>query len=657
MASFLMVLPTPKRVERRSGVLRADRLGCIRMSAGEDAFLSVVADAFKPLGRGRGAWRVGDALEASPHMRLCLTGADGRPPRCSPLPRPLGEEGYRLTIRPASVQVEARTERGLFYGLMTLRQALRNHDPVPCCVIEDWPDMPVRGVHMDLKGCTPTVAYMKRLIPRLAEYKINTLLMEYENAVALEATPGVAKPAAWTKKEMHGLARIARRHHVTLMPLLQTLGHVEYILEHDRYAHLREDPEDVSQYCPSHPDLFPFIRAQAEELMEFFPESKYFHVGADETALLGRCPKCRARMRKGEDKLDIYLGHMNKVWRYVMDKGYTPVFWDDIVARDYTPERMRRIPKGVAVMYWLYSILSEEAYNVRLKGASWGRRELIRHDRLMGGRLSVWPCSRWLEDMPPEVWRRYRSFLDKPEYDPAFHSAPFIEMFQKHGVEVFGASAAKMGGSGVAMTALGDRVDNIRTWARHIARAKETGVVSTAWARNASLTHPYLPIDVMWYSMCASAQFYWSADSTVDAFQAVFDRDFFGLDDKGRLAQALEAVGLPQFSAAAAELDAARVARNRDVLRAYQLNSRIERQRNLLMALLDSHAKGAYLVGRGHMGNRNIHSLWLKDGIREYLKLEKPASAYCHRVMLPDEADELLEAEFRFFKEADLRLA
>ena len=89
-----------------------------------------------------------------------------------------------------------------------------------------------------------------------------------------------------------------------------------------------------------------FIQRQADEIMELFPESKYFHVGADETDLLGHCPRCRKRMRNGEDTLDIYLTHMNKVWDHVMERGYTAIFWDDIVALNFTPVRVRRIPKG-----------------------------------------------------------------------------------------------------------------------------------------------------------------------------------------------------------------------------------------------------------------------------------------------------------------------
>jgi Glycosyl hydrolase family 20, domain 2/Glycosyl hydrolase family 20, catalytic domain len=648
----LMVLPTPKKVVLKSGAFRPPPRFFVRSSAVGIDLRSLMATSLKPLKILRKDISVSADLQHKPHLRV-LIGAEGaRLPAVGRLGRAiLGPEGYRLTVRGTSILVEAREEAGLFYGIMTLRQLMRNHERIPCCVIEDWPDMAVRGIHMDLKGCTPTVAYMKRLIPKLAEYKINTLLMEYENVVALDATPGVAKPSAWSKKDVAALANLARRNRITLMPLLQSLGHVEYILQHEGYKRFREDQEDVSQYCPSNPDVFSFFREQAEEIIEFFPESKYFHVGADETRLLGHCPKCRARLRKGEDKLDIYLDHMTKVFDYIKGKGYTPIFWDDIVTRDFSPERMKRIPEGVAAMYWLYRIYHEDETSVVTDSGSYCRRDLITHETLTQ-RRKIGSHTKWLDEMPIAEWRNYRKYLDKDEFKPGFHSAPYVEMLADYGMEVLGASAIKCGGGGTALPPLADTVDNVRVWANHIAKAKQSGMISTSWSRGASLRHPYLPVDTMWYGMAASAQFYWSAETSVEEFQVLFSRDFFGRDDDGWAAQVLEAAAMPGFSVAQRELEALSVTRNREVLEAFRIGAEVEGGFRMMMACMAEHAKGYYLNGLPNKENRNIYQARLPIHRREYLALEERAAEYYHRVMLPEEADELLEALFRFFKDA-----
>ena len=647
----LFILPKPKKATISGGRLKLPENIVVRAS---DCALDLDALIAETLP----AADIRRDLSSRPHLQLFIGSSRRRIPATRSLsPKRFGDEGYRLTVGSTSVFIEARSESGLLYGLMSLRLLLRNHDRAPQCVIEDWPDLAVRGIHMDLKGCTPTVDYMKRLIPQLAEYKVNTLLMEYENAIQLDSTPGVAKPSAWSKDEVAALADLARRYRITLMPLLQSLGHVEYILEHERYAHLSEDREDVSQYCPSNNNAFEFFKAQADEIIELFPESKYFHVGADETHLLGHCRRCRGRVKKGEDALDIYLEHMNKVWSYTMDRGYTPIFWDDIVARDFSPDRIRRIPKGVAVMYWLYNITDMDRAIVRVKGGYLGRRESIRHEQLRSAAEKVRKCGRWLDEMDPEMWRHYRKYIDDDANFPNFDSTPFIEMFADYGIEVLGASGAKCGSEARGMPHLARRLDNIRAWARQIARAKQTGVVSTAWSRGASLRNPYLTFDSMWYTMAASAEFYWSSESDVDEFQASFTRDFFGLDDDGWLARVLEASATGMYPVASRDLAAASVERNANVLEAYQIANAIEVGFTGLFALMERHARGHYLDGRPHVTNRNIHGRWLKRDIQRYLGLEKRAAIYYHSVMPTEEADELLASQFDFFKSAGLGLA
>ena len=653
----LFVLPTPKRAARRPGHFRAPEKMAAR-ATGENLDLRVfVEKALGPLGRkGQKAEFRGD-LAPKPHLRLFLGGPKAPAPPARPLSAArFGPEGYRLTIGPSSIHIEARSRAGLLYGLMSLTQIARNHSPIPCCRIEDWPDMAVRGIHMDLKGCTPTLEYMMGLIADLAEYKINTLLMEYENAVRLDSTPGVAKPSAWSKEEVENLAELARRHGVSLMPLVQSLGHVEYILRHEAYAHLRESQTDVQQYCPSHPGTFPFWKAQADEVMELFPQSPYFHVGADETRLLGHCPRCRKRLSRGEDELDIYLGHMNKVWRHVLDGGGTPIFWDDMVSRNYSAERIKRIPKGVAAMVWIYGITDLASPVARFHSGVYGRREMIRHERLAsraaGPRENI---GRWLEEMPRDEWRRTRRFIDDPKLAPLFPSAPFIDMFAERGIEVFGASAAKCGMETVGLPNLAARVDNIRTWGRLIAQGKHSGVVSTAWSRSASLTHPYLPFDTMWYTMCASAQFYWSAEGAdVDQFQKCFTRDFFGRNDGGWLAQVLEAVSVGSCPAASRELQNAAVARHAEVLEAYRIAARIHALYQAVLGMLPRHMLSYYLKDGPFAQNWGRLAEAIATQIRRVPELKAQAWKYCRGVMLPEEADELIESQFRFFEEVDL---
>lgn len=55
---------------------------------------------------------------------------------------------YRLEVNPKGVVVSAYDEKGVFLALQTLKQMIDSSDRmrVQCCVVNDWPDSPVRGL-------------------------------------------------------------------------------------------------------------------------------------------------------------------------------------------------------------------------------------------------------------------------------------------------------------------------------------------------------------------------------------------------------------------------------------------------------------------------------------------------------------------------------
>ena len=66
------------------------------------------------------------------------------------------DEGYRLDIDVAAVAVTATTVRGLQYGTRTFLQLLGKTGQVPAGVIEDKPDLPVRGSSRGRLPTTPS---------------------------------------------------------------------------------------------------------------------------------------------------------------------------------------------------------------------------------------------------------------------------------------------------------------------------------------------------------------------------------------------------------------------------------------------------------------------------------------------------------------------
>ena len=97
-------------------------------------------------------------------------------PEC-PVRRP---EGYLLNVRGPAVQLAAHDAPGLFYGIQTLRQYLEMPEH-PAMEINDWPELAMRSDYLDMRGLFPKFENLLKYVEEMARYKLNTLVIEYED--------------------------------------------------------------------------------------------------------------------------------------------------------------------------------------------------------------------------------------------------------------------------------------------------------------------------------------------------------------------------------------------------------------------------------------------------------------------------------------------
>ena len=172
-------------------------------------------------------------------------------------------------------------------------------------------DFKVKGFHLDMRTQVMTPQAIKELITKAAGEGMNTLLLEYEATFPFEKHATLCNKYAYTRSQVEDIITHASSLGVEVIPLQNCFGHCEYILRHHRYASLREDKKEVSQVCPMKFD-------EAEKVFsEIFAEiaaahpSKYIHIGADETRLLGHCKNCAKKVKQeGVSKLFVdYVCH------------------------------------------------------------------------------------------------------------------------------------------------------------------------------------------------------------------------------------------------------------------------------------------------------------------------------------------------------------
>ena len=82
------------------------------------------------------------------------------------------KEEYTLIITPDTIRIEASDEAGIFYAKQTL---LQWGDTIPCGIITDYPDLPHRGLMLDIARNYYPADSIYRIMDIMAYHKLNVL--------------------------------------------------------------------------------------------------------------------------------------------------------------------------------------------------------------------------------------------------------------------------------------------------------------------------------------------------------------------------------------------------------------------------------------------------------------------------------------------------
>jgi hexosaminidase len=235
-------------------------------------------------------------------------------------------EGYLLEITDRKVEIKSSTDAGLWYGLMTLGQLMEDANdqnvPLPSCAISDEPALAYRAVHLDVKHHLEEKEYYYELMDRFAAQKINAVIIEIEDKLKYELQPKVGSSDGLTIAEWKEISDYAMARNIRISPLVQGLGHASFILKHDVYNSLRDDPKSDWAFNPLNEETYKVQFDLYEDALKAFPYANYLHVGGDEVHTTGR--------NSGKSPLELQLIWLNRVSEYASRKGLTPIFWDDM---------------------------------------------------------------------------------------------------------------------------------------------------------------------------------------------------------------------------------------------------------------------------------------------------------------------------------------
>lgn len=283
------------------------------------------------------------------------------------------QEAYALDSTTTPVAISAPGDRGLLYGVQTLRQIL--HDDgrkvwMQRARVTDWPQLEWRGWHLIAPSKGTAVPDAKRIVKMMAALKMNWVAFQIDNRLQYTRDPDLSADGAPTKEELSELVRYAEGYLMEVIPMTQCWSHFSYFLRGEKYRHLAEvqEPDPKARwkywnYCPRHPETHKLVFGLIEEQLECFPNAKYFHCGLDEITFepIGVCERC-----KGTPGGDLMAEEVNRLYDFVKSKGLTMCMWGDQLLVEHngrpphnTADALPKIPKDIVIFDWHYAAWKE----------------------------------------------------------------------------------------------------------------------------------------------------------------------------------------------------------------------------------------------------------------------------------------------------------
>jgi hypothetical protein len=498
MAATPELLPPPQQVTWTDGELVLPRTVQVsvppRWSSRADSYLWLLDESLAL--HGGQARLAPDGSKVG--IRIDLFKPDGMAPG-----------GYGLEIQSTGIEIRAPDPAGMFNAMATLsqmiEQAVGTPLQLPTCRIRDWPEMPIRAVHIDLTCQQYNARYIQDLMRTLARYKVNAVLMEYSGMFPFRKHAEISRPDAYSEEEIVAIRRTAAACNVELIPFLQCLGHLEYVLQRKAYSHLGHDHAGY-MYCPVAEETMSFVQELIDEILAQHPNLRLLHVGGDEVSP-GTCEACRTYTDK-HDFSSLYIKHYTQVAEYCRRRGITPLMWTDMVLKH--PEGLPELPRNVSWVLWDYSTTKDPTPSL------W-------HGANMNN----------LDDLKPE----YREIfgpgigLNRAEERGGFEAFAHARGFQQLGFKVYTASAARAGGDTFNLPRYKLRMGNIRLACLKAAEFKLPGTMVTSWSYRGSPHEVCLP-------EYASVAYGWNTKTPdVKEFLGRFFRQRYGIDNPVQLAQ------------------------------------------------------------------------------------------------------------------------
>ncbi|MEV5550699.1 family 20 glycosylhydrolase [Streptomyces sp. NPDC052309] len=286
----------------------------------------------------------------------------------------------------------------------------------------DIPAYAERGVGVCACYIHVSMPWLERLIKDAAYLKLNQLWLELK--VKSTAHPEANEWGYYTPAQIDRLQRLADKYHITLVPEVNSPGHIDTWIRNRPDLQLTDVDGDKqpSRLDITKPEAFAFLASIIDEYFKVF-DTPYWHMGADEYMLgsdYSRYPQMLAYAQEkfGPEAVaeDAFTDFVNRINAYVKAKDKTLRIWNDgtttagtvpldrdIVVEHWADDEVKPsqlLAEGRSVMNSAYAL-----YNVRggfktnagsLYGEGWtplnfDGENVADGTGITGAKITLWP--------------------------------------------------------------------------------------------------------------------------------------------------------------------------------------------------------------------------------------------------------------------------
>jgi len=241
---------------------------------------------------------------------------------------------YGVCATTEGVTVIGNSRQGLVDGFMTLLDLILPSEQgayIECCELLHTPSVKNRMVHICVFPET-TLDFLRKTLRFCVFCKYTHAIIEFWGMYRFECLKELSWENSYTREELLPILRDAEALGLELIPMFNHLGHAAqarmfwgkhvtldqnpslwYLFEDDGWAWNIEKAQQL-------------LASVRRELCDFFPRSRYFHIGCDEAHSFSN----------SIDKAKAMVKHINKVSDDLKALGKETIIWGDMLQKKNT---------------------------------------------------------------------------------------------------------------------------------------------------------------------------------------------------------------------------------------------------------------------------------------------------------------------------------